>query len=57
VPAAPSILTGLAPDPRQPGYRLVEVNRWRFASLPAEGLDGLRLEVGCELSRATLGRL
>ena len=57
MPAAPSILTGLAPDPRQPGYRLVEVNRWRFASLPAEGLDGLRLEVGCELSWATLGRL
>ena len=35
----------------------MEVDRGRFASLPAEGLNGLRLEVGYELSRAVLGRL
>jgi len=51
------ILTGLAPDPRQPGYRLVEVDRGRFASLPAEALAGLPLRVGDALSDALLGRL
>ena len=25
------ILTGLAPDPRRPGYHLVEIDRGRFA--------------------------
>ena len=39
-------LTALAPDPRQPGYRLVEVDRGRFASLPAEALQGLELTLG-----------
>ncbi len=51
------ILTGVAPDPRQPGYRLVEVDRGRFASLPAEALDVLRLRVGLELSTTALARL
>ena len=51
------ILTGLAPDPRQPGYRLVEVDRGRFASLPAEALAGLPLRVGDALSDALLARL
>ncbi len=50
-------LTGLAPDPRQPGYRLVEVDRGRFASLPAEALAGLPLRVGDALSDALLARL
>ena len=53
------ILTGLAPDPRQPGYRLVEVDRGRFASLPAEALSGFPqpLVVGAELSAPLLARL
>ena len=50
-------LTGIAPDPRQPGYRLVEVDRGRFASLPAEALDWLSLRVGAELAPAVLERL
>lgn len=51
------ILTGLAPDPRQPGYQLVEVDRGRFASLPAEALTPLDLDVGRPLDARTLGRL
>ncbi len=50
-------LTALAPDPRQPGYRLVEVDRGRFASLPAEALQGLELTLGAVLSGRTLARL
>jgi regulatory protein len=52
-------LTGLAPDPRQPGYRLVEVDRGRFASLPGDALDALPLPLrpGVELSAAVLARL
>jgi regulatory protein len=50
-------LTGLSPDPRQPGYRLVEVDRGRFASLPAESLELLRLEVGREITAGVLARL
>ena len=50
-------LTGLAPDPRQPGYRLVEVDRGRFASLPVAALEPLRLEVGAALAPAVLDRL
>lgn len=51
------ILTGLAPDPRQPGYRVVEVDRGRFASIPAESLELLPLEVGREVTPAVLARL
>ena len=51
------VVTGLAPDPRQPGYRLVEVDRGRFASLPAERLDPLGLVVGTVLEPAALDRL
>jgi len=51
------ILTGLAPDPRRPDYRLVEVDRGRFASLPAESLVGLDLSVGRELGPLVLERL
>ena len=50
-------LTGLAPDPRQPGYRLVELDRGRFASLPAEALAGLPLRVGDALSDTLFDRL
>jgi len=51
------ILTGLAPDPRRPDYRLVEVDRGRFASLPAESLVGLDLVVGQEIRPLVLERL
>jgi regulatory protein len=51
------ILTGLAPDPRRPDYRLVEVDRGRFASLPAEALVGLDLTVGREIGALVLERL
>ncbi|HKX03473.1 MAG TPA: hypothetical protein VJX71_13300, partial [Methylomirabilota bacterium] len=50
-------LTGLAPDPRQPGYRLVEVDRGRFASLPLEAVEPLALQVGAELALPVLERL
>ena len=50
-------LTGLAPDPRQPDYRLVEVDRGRFASLPADAIGPLGLRVGGELEAAMLDRL
>jgi len=50
-------LTALAPDPRQPGYRLVEVDRGRFASLPSAALEPLSLQVGAELGPAVLDRL
>jgi len=51
------LLTGLAPDPRRPDYRLVEVDRGRFASLPAESLAGLELILGGEISQAVFARL
>jgi len=50
-------LTAVAPDPRQPGYRLVEVDRGRFASLPLEAVEPLGLQVGAELAPAVLDRL
>jgi len=51
------ILTGLAPDPRRPDYRLVEVDRGRLASLPAESLAGLDLVVGSEIPPLVFERL
>ncbi len=51
------ILTGLAPDPRRPDYRLVEVDRGRFASLPAADLADLELRIGAELPEPVLQRL
>jgi len=51
------ILTGLAPDPRRPDYRVVEVDRGRFASLPVEALVGLDLVVGREIGPLVLERL
>jgi regulatory protein len=52
-----SRLTGLAPDPRRPGYRLVEVDRGRFASLPDSELAGLGLEVGADIAGERLADL
>jgi regulatory protein len=51
------LLTGLAPDPRRPGYHLVEIDRGRFASLPGESLAGLGLAVGREIGPRVLARL
>lgn len=51
------ILTGLAPDPRRPDYRLVEVDRGRFASLPATDLADLHLIVGADIGPRVLERL
>jgi regulatory protein len=51
------LLTGLAPDPRRPDYRLVEVDRGRFASLPADSLIGLGLVVGSEIGPRVFARL
>ena len=51
------LLTGLAPDPRRPDYRLVEVDRGRFASLPADALVGLGLTVGGEIAPQVFARL
>jgi regulatory protein len=50
-------LTGLAPDPRRPDYRLIEVDRGRFASLPAAALAGLGLTVGSEIGPRVFARL
>lgn len=51
------ILTRLAPDPLQPEYRLVDVDRGRFASLPADALDPMGLVVGTELTADLIDRL
>jgi regulatory protein len=51
------ILTGLAPDPRRPDYRRVEVDRGRFASLPAAELVNLDLRVGDEIAPLVFERL
>lgn len=51
------ILTGLAPDPRRPDYRVVEVDRGRFASLPAVDLALLGLSVGAEIPPLVYERL
>lgn len=51
------VVTGLAPDPRHPGYCLVEVDRGRFASLPAVAVAPLHLEIGRALSDDALQRL
>jgi regulatory protein len=52
-----AVVTGLAPDPRRPGYRHIDVDRGRFASLPEWTLEPLRLTVGSSLSPAMLARL
>lgn len=51
------IFTGLAPDPRRPDYRLVDVDRGRFASLPAADLADLGLRIGAEIPERVFARL
>lgn len=51
------ILTGLAPDPHRPDYRLVEVDRGRFASLPAADLADLELRIGADIPPRVYERL
>ena len=51
------MLTGLAPDPHRPGYRLVEVDRGRFASLPEEVVAPLPLVLGDAIPSAMLAHL
>ena len=51
------ICTGLAPDPRRPGYRVVEVDRGRFASLPDDALRPLGLAAGADIAPAVLDAL
>lgn len=43
------IVTGLRPDARIPGYLVVEVDRHRYAALPAEVVSALGLKPGLEL--------
>lgn len=50
-------LTALAPDPRNPGYMLVDVDRGRFASLPAQAIGHLGLRPGEELAPLALEAL
>jgi regulatory protein len=52
-----AVLTDIAPDPLRPGYRVLEVDRGRFASLPEEALDGLSLGPGLTLDPGTVARL
>ena len=51
------ILTGLAPDPRRPDYRLVDVDRGRFASLRVADLADLDLRIGAEIPAPVFERL
>jgi regulatory protein len=51
------LCTDIAPDPRQPGYRVVEVDRGRFASLPGEALALLELAVGRDIPPLAFARL
>jgi regulatory protein len=51
------LLTGLAPDPRRPDYRLVELDRGRFASLRAADLADLDLRIGAAISGQVFDRL
>ena len=44
------LLTGCAPDPRRPGYRLLEVDRGRFASLPVDLLQDFDVTEGRTLA-------
>jgi regulatory protein len=52
-----AVVTGLAPDPRRPGYRHLDVDRGRFASLPETSLAPLGLSVGAVVSATMLARL
>jgi len=50
-------LTGNAPDPLRPGYRLLEVDRGRFASLPEERVAPLGLVVGAAIPEPIFAQL
>jgi regulatory protein len=52
-----AVLTGFALDPRRPAYRVLEVDRGRFASLPEAALQGLGLAVGVTIGPKLLDRL
>lgn len=52
-----AVLTDCAPDPHRPGYRVLEVDRGRFASLPEDALHDLYLVVGVTLDPSTHERL
>ena len=51
------VVTNLALDPRQPGYQVVEVDRGRFASLPAVALVPLGISRGAVVDAPTFGVL
>ena len=51
------ILTDIAPDPRHPGYQVVEVDRGRFASLPAASLLPLAMSRGGTIDSHTFSML
>jgi regulatory protein len=51
------VVTNLAPDPRQPGYQVVEVDRGRFASLPAAALMPLEISRGAAIDHETFSVL
>ena len=51
------ILTALAPDLRRPDYRVVEIDRGRFASLRAADLAGLDLRIGADISEQVFAKL
>jgi regulatory protein len=51
------VVTNLAPDPRQPGYQVVEVDRGRFASLPAAALVPLAISCGAAIDPQTFNLL
>lgn len=51
------VVTNLAPDPRQPGYQVVEVDRGRFASLPATALVPLAISRGAAIDPQTFSEL
>lgn len=51
------ILTALAPDLRRPDYRVVELDRGRFAALRAADLADLGLQIGADIPETTFGKL
>jgi len=51
------LITALTPDPRQPGYLVVEADRARYASLPLEVVHQLELAEGVEVRGELAQRL
>ncbi len=51
------LVTALIPDPRQPGYLVVDVDRARYASLPLEVVHQLELVEGREVQGELAERL